>query len=146
MKVKLFAFRELKISSGQAKHSLFTLLISRWTHLNQDREAVAHEAALHGFQEPEWKFVLFTSQSKRAWLLAVLLNGQVVMASPSVPSHPAAETSSGQLVLPGHFEEGQVLDNGDFVQSRDAELSQQAIGRHAFMLKNLLSSFVSRSS
>lgn len=94
---------------------------------------MAREAALHGFQEPELYFLLFTSQSERVHLLGVLLNGQIGMASPRLPTHQAAEAPDGQpAVCLAHSECGQVLDNCGLVQIRDAEFSWQAIGKRAF--------------
>lgn len=62
---------------------------------------MAQEAALHGSQEPELYFLLFTSQSERACVLGILLNGQIGMASPPLSIHQAAEVPSGQPEVPG---------------------------------------------
>lgn len=93
---------------------------------------MAQEAALHGSQEPELYFLLFTSQSERACVLGILLNGKIVMAFPRCqPTKQLRFLVVSQRCL-AYSEGGQVLDNCGLVQIRDAELSRQAIGKRAF--------------
>lgn len=55
---------------------------------------MAQEAALHGSQEPELYFLLFTSQSERACVLGILLNGKIVMAFPRCGTHSGTKTEA----------------------------------------------------